>query len=139
MHLANQSGTRRSASPMTVKRSALASAAGFAFLDCGSSLANALAKVRELGAADGAVAFHFDFFDARRMHRENAFDAFAVADASDGECRVHAASSPSDDYTGKDLNSFFVAFDDFGVHTDGVTDGEIEGLFAELFRFNFIE
>lgn len=47
-------------------------------LDQQGALADALAQVVELRAADFSAVDHLDFGDPRRVDRENALDAFAV-------------------------------------------------------------
>jgi len=49
------------------------------------SLANALAQVVQLGAADLAAAHHGDVGDVRRVEREHALDALAEGDLADRE------------------------------------------------------
>jgi hypothetical protein len=74
------------------------------------------------------------------MDGKYALDAFAVADAPDGEHFVQAAPAPANYHAGKYLDTFLVAFHDFGVHTHAVADAKVPGgIFAKLFRFNFIK
>jgi hypothetical protein len=40
--------------------------------------------------------------------------------------------------TSEYLDALFVAFDHFGVNTHSITHAEVHGLFAILFRLNFI-
>jgi hypothetical protein len=100
--------------------------------------AEAFAQVRQLGAADLAMALDFNLVHARRMQREDAFHAFAVADAAYRERLVQAGAAFADDHTRENLDAFLVAFDDFGVDFDGITDVELGVIFAKLFRFNFL-
>ena len=102
-------------------------------------LPRTLAQVGQLGAADGTFAFDFDLVDARRMDGKNALHTFAVADAADGEGFVQAATAAADDHARENLDAFLVAFDNFGVHAHGVADVKFRGVFAKLFRFNFIK
>jgi hypothetical protein len=109
------------------------------FLHGDGAFADALAEVSEFRAADRSLAFDFDFLDSRRMHRKNALDALTVADATHGKGRVQPATAPADDDAGKNLDTFFVAFHDFGVDADGIADVERHRFLAELFRFNLIK
>ena len=59
------------------------------------------------------------------MERENSLDAFVVHDAADGEGLVDPPALAHDDGAGEDLDAFFFAFDDPGVHVDGVADIEL--------------
>ena len=108
------------------------------FLHQRRALAEALAQIGQLGAADRAFALDFHLVHARRVQRENALHAFAVADAADGEHLVQPATAPANDHAGKNLDALFVAFDHFGVHAHGIAHREIRGVLAKLFRFNFI-
>src|SRR5437588_5211446 len=54
----------------------------FFFLHCYGAFSDAFAKVGKLGPAHRAFALHFDLIEARRMHREHALDALAIADAT---------------------------------------------------------
>jgi len=111
----------------------------FLFFHQGGAFAQTLAKVGQLGSASAALAFDFDFLDPRGMQRENTFNAFPVADAPDREHFVEAVTATSDHHAGEDLDSFFVAFDNFGVHAHRIADREICRFFAKLFGFNFIK
>lgn len=111
----------------------------FLFLHQGCAFAQALAQVGELGAPGAAFALDFHPLDAGRMDGKNALDAFAVADAPDGEHLVEPVAAPSDDDPGKDLDAFFVAFDDLGMHAHRIANREFGRLFAKLFRFDFIK
>src|SRR5262249_52348534 len=107
----------------------------FLFPDQGGAFADAFAEVSQFGPAHFAAAFDLHFFDAGRVDGENAFHAFAVADPADSERLVETAAAPADDDAGKNLDSFLVAFHDFGVDADGIADIELGGFLAELFRF----
>src|SRR5207244_1418159 len=78
----------------------------FQFLHGDGAFADALAQVRELGPADRTAAFDFNLIDAGRMDREDALDPFPIADATNGEGLVEAASAPADDDPRKHLNAF---------------------------------
>jgi hypothetical protein len=56
------------------------------------------------------------------MYREDALDAFAIADSPDGEHLVQAVPTAANDDAGKNLDPFFIALDDFGVDPDTVAD-----------------
>ena len=73
------------------------------------------------------------------MQREHALDTFAVANAADGEGGVEAASAPANNNAGENLDTLFVAFDDFGVDAHGITDFEFRRIFPKLFGFNFVK
>src|SRR6476469_4376924 len=61
-----------------------------------SRLAAAVAQVIELGAAHLAGAHDLDGFDQRRVDREHALHAFAVADLADREALLDAAAVAGD-------------------------------------------
>jgi hypothetical protein len=112
---------------------------GRLFLDQRGAFAEAFAQVGEFGAAHGARALDFNFVHARRVQRENALDAFAVADAADGEGLVQPAPAPANDHAGKHLNALLVAFDDLGMHAHAVTDVEDGIVRPKLFGLNFVQ
>jgi len=113
--------------------------AAFFFLHESGTFAQALAKISEFRAADGAFALDFHFVHARRVDGENPLDAFAVADAADGEGLVQSVPAAADDDARKNLDAFLVAFDNFCVHAHGIADRKISRVFAKLFRLNFIK
>jgi len=113
--------------------------AAFFFLHESGTFAQALAKISEFRAADGAFALDFNFVHAWGVDGENALDAFAVADAADGEHLVQAVAAAANHYPGKNLDTFLVAFDNFCVHAHGIADRKISRVFAKLFRLNFIK
>src|SRR6266480_6432896 len=73
------------------------------------------------------------------MEREHALDAFAVTDAADGEGAIETTSAPANDDAGENLDSLFVAFDDFGVDAHLITDFEFRRIFPKLFGLNFVK
>src|SRR5262245_48201045 len=105
----------------------------FLFLHGSGAFADALAQVGQFGAANLSSAFDFDLLDPGRMQGENAFDAFTIADPAHGKGGIQTAPTAANDNAREDLDAFLVAFDDFGVHADGIADVEVRGLFAELF------
>src|SRR5262249_29574913 len=98
-------------------------------------LADAVAEVVELGAADHAGALHFHLGDLRRVQRENTFHAFALHDAANGEALTHAFAAAGDHRAAEDLHAFFRAFEDALVHLDLVADFEGRDIFFLLGGF----
>src|SRR4051794_26357543 len=88
----------------------------------GRFLALAGAEVVQLRAASAAFLLHFNLRDARRMDRKHAFNPFAVGNPADGERLVQTAAFPTDDYAGKNLDSFLIALDHTGMHTHAVAN-----------------
>src|ERR1051326_3794566 len=84
----------------------------FLLFDRYGALADAFAEVGQLRAAHGALPFDFDLVDAGRMKRENALDAFAVADAPHGKGFVQAPAAFADDHPGEDLDALLFALHD---------------------------
>src|SRR6266571_3687238 len=80
------------------------------FFHQGRAFPETFAEVSQFGAACLALAFDFDFVDTRRVDGKNALDAFAVADAADGEHFVQTAATTADHDAGKNLDAFLVAF-----------------------------
>jgi len=109
-----------------------------AFLDGHGALANALTQVSEFGTPGCATTLDFDLFHARGMHGEDALDALTVADSAHGESGVQSAAAACDDHPVEELDTLFLAFLDFGVDAHGVTDREVDGVFAKEFRFNLV-
>src|SRR6266516_4256005 len=73
------------------------------------------------------------------MDGKHAFNAFAIADAADGEGLIQAAAAFANHHAGENLDALLVAFHHFGVHPHGIAHREIHGVFAKLFRFDFVE
>ena len=73
------------------------------------------------------------------MERKNPLNALAVADATNGEHLVQSMTATANDNTRENLYALFVAFNYFRVHTHGIAYAEIRGVFAILFRLNFIK
>src|SRR5688572_5399189 len=61
-------------------------------------LAGEIAEVVEAGATHAATRHHFDLLDARRVQREDALDADAVAHLAHGEGGASAALGALDDH-----------------------------------------
>src|SRR5262249_30474031 len=89
-----------------------------------SGFADALPQVIKLGPADTAGAVHLDFGNFGRVQREDAFDAFTLNDAANGEHLAHAAASAGDDRAGVNLDAFLLAFQNSKVDFDLVPDLE---------------
>src|SRR5207302_9244914 len=104
-------------------------------LDAGG-LASQIAEEVETSAADLAFANHFDGADRWGMQGEDAFDAYAEADATHGESGAGSAALLRDDHTFKSLETFFFllafTFLEADVHADGVARAEFGEVFAQL-------
>src|SRR5215510_558459 len=95
-------------------------------------LAAASAQVIELRPAHVAAADELDRDQARRMQREHALHAFAVADLAHGEGGVDAGVLARDDDAFEGLHALAVAFDHLHVDLHGVARREVEGLAARV-------
>jgi len=102
------------------------------------ALADAVAKVVQLGAADFATAGNFDFRDAWGVHGEYALDAFAVGDFADGKRSVHSGTFTGDHEASENLNAFFASFNNPAVDFYRIADVEILDFWFELFLFDFL-
>src|SRR5207249_5524763 len=89
---------------------------------------DALAQVKELRAPDFAGPLHLDFGELRRVHGENALDAFALHDAANGEHLAHAFAAPGDHGAAEDLDALLLTFEDALVHLHLVADLELRGV-----------
>jgi hypothetical protein len=111
-------------------------------LDAGS-FALEVAEIIEAGAADFALAYDFYRADRGRVERENTLDAYAEADAADGEGGAGSAAFLGDNYTFKGLEAFFflVAFTFFeaDVHADGVAGAKVWKIGAQLRVVQFLD
>ena len=94
-------------------------------------LADAVAQVVQLGAADIAVAHGLDLLDRGRVDRENLFHADAVGQAADGDGLFDAAVLLGDDGALEDLNTLTGAFLDLHVDANGVAHQDL-GDFLQL-------
>src|SRR5437899_3108766 len=81
-------------------------------------LADAVAQVVKLGAANTARALYLDLGDLRRVKRKYSFHALALNDAADGEHRPQAFTLPGDDDAAEDLDAFLLAFQNSLTHLD---------------------
>ena len=70
----------------------------------------AIAKIVKLGAADFTAAFDFDGFDQRRVKREHALDAFAVANLANGEALFDTSTRAGDTNAFERLKTCACAF-----------------------------
>lgn len=110
------------------------------FFHQGRAFAETFAEVSQFRAAGLAFAFDFNFVHPRRVNGKYALDAFSIADAADGKHFVQAVATSANYNAGKNLDTFFVAFNDLRVHAHTVANAKIRGgVFAKLFRFNFIK
>src|SRR3954447_14965533 len=87
-------------------------------------LADAIAQVVQLRPAHGTAGDRLDASQHRRMHRERALDADAVADLAHGERLAHAGALTPDDDALEHLHALLVAFDDADVDLQRVAWGE---------------
>src|ERR1700682_51166 len=104
----------------------------------GRFLAFARAEVIQLRPAGPAFLLHFHFRDARRMERKHTLDAFAVGNAADGKGFVEPASFSANNDSGKNLDSFLVAFDDAGVEAHAVANFKFRDVGLDLFLFDSV-
>jgi len=98
------------------------------FLDL-SSLADSLAQIVQLSAADLTGTYYLDLLHYGRMNGEYSLDTAAVCNAANGECLVDAAVLLGDNSTLEDLDPRLVAFSDPYMDLDGVTDAELRCIF----------
>ena len=104
----------------------LLSSAQIAFFCNACSLSTKLAKIEELRTANTATPNDFDFGDARRMKRKDAFDADPGGDLADGERGVHSlAATALNDGAPEYLNPLLISFNDPEVHVYGVARPEV--------------
>ena len=81
--------------------------------------------------------FNLGYF--RAVQWEDTLDAFSVGDLADGECLVDAATSAGNNDACKELNTFFVTFDNAGVNFDGIAYIEGCNFFFKLFGVDFVD
>ena len=84
------------------------------------NLADFDSEVIQLGTGDFTATGNFDFRHIRGIDGENAFHAFAERNFANGERRVQTVVFTGDANAFVNLNTFAVAFDDFGVNAQGV-------------------
>jgi hypothetical protein len=65
------------------------------------------------------------------IRREGAFDAFTLNDTTHSEHFPSSVAAAGNNHTAELLDTFFVAFQNSGVHVDSVADGELQRLFAQ--------
>lgn len=112
---------------------------GSLVFDSHGLLALAVAEVVELCPADAAWSFYFDLCNARRMDGENAFNAFAIRNPSNGEHGIESGTFAANDDAGENLDAFLVAFDDTCVDPDTVAHVERGDRLFKLLRFDFLD
>ena len=106
-----------------------------AILDTGR-LAGELAHVEDASATHGTLAHDLDRGDARRMHREDAFDGNLAAELANGEHRGDAAAANLDDNALEGLNTFLVTFDDLVIDLDRVARAELWEVRTEVLELD---
>ena len=89
------------------------------------ALADAVAQVVELGAADVAAGGDLDLLDLRRVHGERALHADAERLLADGEGLARAVALALDDDALEDLGAAARALDDLEVDADAVARLEV--------------
>src|SRR5207248_11677010 len=97
-------------------------------------LALQLAQIEQARALHLAAGDDLDLVDARRIEREDALDAHAVAHLSHGERRVRVTALAPDDHALEDLDPVLVAFADLRMHAHGVADAEFRNLAPDFRR-----
>ena len=92
----------------------------------------AVEKGVEPGGADAANLCDLDVGDKRRVVREDALDADAVADAAHREVGVDAAALLAYDYALEHLNAVSLALDDLDVDTHGIARAKARDIAIRL-------
>ena len=100
-------------------------------LDAGSFAAE-VAEIIELGTADIAEHDDFDLGDLGAVNGESTLNADAVRDFANGECFTNATAAATNHGTLVNLDTFFVAFANFCVNANTVTDAEIRAVGLNL-------
>src|SRR3954464_3691941 len=103
---------------------------GAPLLDLGG-LPDAVPEVVQLRPAHGAAGDRLDLGDDRRVHRERALDADAVADLAHGERLANAGALAADHHALEELDSLLVALHDTHVHLQGVAGREGRDVVAD--------
>ena len=103
-------------------------------------LAAAVAQIVKLGAADAALALHFNAFDHRRGERENTLNTFTEGNLANREALIDAAARARNADAFEALDALTVAFLDAHVHRQGVTRGKFRDILVtdnagKLFSF----
>src|ERR1043166_8631869 len=96
-----------------------------------AGLANALAEIVELAAANLAVANHFHLGDARRLHGKSPLHAFIVDNPADGEHRFQAAALSRYHGANEGLDALFGAFNDLHADRHSVADVKLQFILSE--------
>src|SRR5579862_1110020 len=125
-------------------RDAFAAVVLAAALGDAGRFAAAAAQVIELGAAHVAAAHHLDRGDARRMQREDAFDALAVGDLAQRKVRVDAGVLSGDADALEGLDAFALALDDAQADLNGIARLErrhrpLGDQFSDLLGFELLQ
>jgi len=103
------------------------------------SLAAQFPQVEELGAANMSAGDDFDLLKDGRVEWENPLNADAVGDLADRKRLANTAFLTADNNTLENLDTLFVAFDDFYMHLDGITNLEGGDILLHLFEFQEID
>jgi hypothetical protein len=82
------------------------------------------------------VSFYFDFFDPRRVHRKLSLDTFAPDDPANDEHFARTGPTFGDHGATENLDTFFLAFLNFGVNINGIADPKFVYLFLKIGAFN---
>src|SRR6185312_777355 len=96
----------------------------FALAQAGS-LASEIAQVVKLGAADAARAHQVNMIDNRRVYRENTLHAVAETDFSHCDGLAHASVLARNHRSFKGLKTFFFAFADSYMHSNGIARAKL--------------
>ena len=105
--------------------------AGVAALADAGALADTVAQVVQLGAADVTASGDLDLLDLRRMQRERALDAYSKGVLADGEGLARPVALALDHDTLEDLGAAASALDHLEVDTQAVASVELRNS-AEL-------
>src|SRR5699024_1092299 len=88
---------------------------GLPLLADAGGLADAVAQVVQLRAADVTAGGHLDLLDGGGVHREGALHADTEGDLADGEGLTDTGTVDADDHALEDLDTAAVALDDLDV------------------------
>src|SRR5664279_5255927 len=102
-------------------------------------LAQLLAQEVELGAADLAVAQHFQLVDGGAIQGEDTLHAHAARHFADGEGGAHAAALDADDDALEELDALLLAFLHLDVHLDGVAGLDARKVRTKQARFELVD
>jgi len=104
-----------------------------------AGFADAITEEIEFGPAGVGPTNNFDLGDARRIEGKDSFDPLIGDDSPNGDGLVDSATSPGDEHTLEDLDTFLVAFDDSYMNINGVADGYHGEIGFELIGYDFFE